>query len=128
MNHLFANYELSLLAKEKGFKDFCFAGYVEINTKEFQFMMNSQIDSIDEAIGLGDNLITKAPLFQQLVDWFRKKHKIVITISYCEYGIKTENGWRFTFDNPTGQQHWQGKSNSYYKALIKAIEEGFKLI
>ena len=108
MNHLFANYELSLLAKEKGFKDFCFAGYVEINTKEFQFMMNSQIDSIDEAIGLGDNLITKAPLYQQLCDWFREKHNIHILSDV-------------TFDKKNGNWYYYG---IYTKNKLKKYSDG----
>lgn len=111
MNHLFATYELSLLAKEKGFDEPCLRYY-----DYSKILIESGVYKC------------KAPLYQQLCDWFREKYDIVITVSYCEYGIKTENGWRFTFDNPTGQQHWQGKSNSYYESLIKAIEQVFKLI
>lgn len=124
MNHLFATYELSLLAKEKGFKDFCFAGYVEINTKEFQFMMNSQIDSIDEAIGLGDNLITKAPLYQQLVNWFIEKHKLNI---YCKTGYGWE-GFVETCDSNPLLKWNDGTYNSKDEALIAAIQEALKLI
>jgi hypothetical protein len=47
-------------------------------------------------------------------------------IAFCEYSIESCNSWKYTFDNPTGQQYWDGEFNTYEEAelecLIRLIE------
>jgi hypothetical protein len=67
-----------------------------------------------------------APLYQQILDWFREKHRIDIDIS-CDYERET---WWFGFRKKgcAYNKDYSMKFKSYYEALDKAIEESFKLI
>ena len=66
-NKLFAPYELSLLAKEKGFNEPCLAGFKKYKD-EFAITI---IDNHHSYI--------QAPLFQQLVDFLREEHNIIVS-------------------------------------------------
>lgn len=136
MKHLFVPYELALKLKEKGFDEECFARY---NGGEFQLTKHQnwnlypnvyRIDVPNTKIGLiksGTPVIISAPLYQQVIDWFREKYKIHVAASSFpiyngKYGYQyqragTSYGWT---------PHFEG--NSYYEALNKAIEEALKLI
>jgi len=75
MEKLFVPYEIAVLAKEKGFKEKCFASFCIVDV-EPKFMLNDELDELDRIYGIGDNLITNAPLYQQLIDWL-SRNKIV---------------------------------------------------
>jgi membrane carboxypeptidase/penicillin-binding protein PbpC len=73
----------------------------------------------------GENLA--APLYQQIIDWFREKHEILIKVDPCELNIFyswvkdcRDGTCRIKYDSPL--------TTDYYEALKKAIEEAFKLI
>ena len=79
-----------------------------------------------------------APLYQQLVDWFRDKHRYHIDITFQEsignrvefintpyysieiYHLHEGDAWK--------TYKFVAFSDDYYKTLTKAIEEAFKLI
>jgi hypothetical protein len=122
MKHLFVPYELALLAKEKGFDEPCFAKF----TINGEFVMSREC--------VGDNPYktsniypaqTIAPLYQQLVDWFRDKHTIdIVYIPAIGWQIQTYNKTmdKYTFfesDMP---------DNRYETSRQKALTEAFKLI
>jgi hypothetical protein len=125
MSHLFANYELSLLAKEKGFDEPCFRVWIrprdltiKMNmVKNFRGLKNSE-DKMERVT---------VPLYQQLCDWFREKHNIHILSdvtfdkkngNWYYYGIYTKNKLKKYSDGDFKPEH----------ALNKAIKEAFKLI
>jgi hypothetical protein len=65
-----------------------------------------------------------APLYQQVVDWFREEHGVHISAKYYTFGVKSCNGWYYSFND--GRE--QGptifeKYNSYYDALNAGINE-----
>ncbi len=82
---------------------------------------------------IGGGTQTSAPLYQQVVDWFRKVHKIIIVIDFynngdewCDttYDIRISEFKHFkTHDSFVG-----GESKSYYDVFNTAIEEALKLI
>jgi hypothetical protein len=115
MTKEFIPYEQALALKELGFDEPCFA-YLKPNVLTYEIT----IGEFDESE------YHSAPLYQQAFRFFREKHKINSQIAFCEYGIKSENSWKFTFDNPTGRQYWEGKFKTYEEAelacLIKLIE------
>lgn len=134
MNHLFANYELSLLAKEKGFNEDCLAYY-----KSSKNLVIDGINSSNKDIFFFQPERTTAPLYSQLVDWFREKHNILINvICYTkrfkeEMGMKEQYDWGVLIDKPNITIQEENKASSgyesdYYIALNKAIQEAFKLI
>jgi len=124
MKNLFIPYELAVIAKEKGFNEPCFGFY----TEEYKELIFSQ-----PKIHLSNSLPTKplnAPMYQQIVDWFREKHNIEVSVKswknegdgkviyvYSNKILGLPSTFRFDF-----------KSELYYETLNKAIEEAFKLI
>ena len=119
MQHLFLDKELSQLAKDKGFDDECLASHNSIHG----FVLGNEQFTSNQP----------APLYQQIIDWFREKHKIIIVIDFYNDG----NEWLDTrFKIKISEfKHFKthdsfvlNEINSYYEALDKAIEEAFKLI
>ncbi len=151
MENLFVSHQLALMAKEKGFNEACMAiyslGLEKNNMTQLQFNIDySIVHSTGAYIPIIDNFFPKtksnselwvptAPLYQQLIDWFRDKHNIHIVIdfnsddlgySYCVY-YKKENG---KIGERSGHGHDEiiEKEFTYYEALNKALVEAFKLI
>jgi hypothetical protein len=119
MEHLFLNKELSLLAKSKGFDEPCLA-YFGIGELEFDFANKNSSPNFKRRD------FTTAPLFQQIVDWFRLLHNIEVhspvkQIEENEYGVAL--GW-------CGVEEWHSQhyDQDYYKAWAKAITEAFNII
>ena len=119
MKHLFVPYNIALIAKEKGFNEECCT-----------YFLNQILQRLD-GFGLmnedfkDDEARISAPLYQQLIDWFRYKHSIVIWIETAPY-VYTFN---FRFYIETYDNRLEGnKSKDYYKVYNEALIEGFKLI
>jgi len=120
----FVPYELALKLKEKGFEDECFKKYIAgclwsnpSVPETYKFIHSNSSDCL-------------APLYQQVVDWFREKHNIHIHISLNQFGY----GWMFALISTT---HYKSVKDlvggvkfkwTYYETLNKAIEESLKLI
>ena len=114
MKHLFIPYELALIAKEKGFNEDCLAYYqdegnlvcCDTNQVKGEFIPYKEQRDDDSAT---------APLYQQIVDWFREKHNILISERLKWWTIYEiiDNGEHRLMSTETKD---------------KAIEEAFKLI
>lgn len=149
MKNLFVPYEIAVLAKEKGFNDPCLQFFKDIDGKIYlsdndsipgcnsiEIEINAPFYNFD-GFPLYDTKLVSAPLYQQIIDWFREKHKIeVFARPYLssqnitkyfpcairkikdEYGIKWEDD--IFYNKP--------KTYSYYQSLNKAIKEALKLI
>ena len=150
MKHLFVPYELALLAKENGFDEDCLAywelfdnswngygawGGITVLYEEDDLRL---ILTVNELKSYYRNLI-KAPLYQQLIDWFREKHKIdvrVFPMYEQEDSYKTCWGWNITeLEWGIDKEHHIANSVStreyglsYYEALTIALTKAFKLI
>lgn len=97
MREQFVPYEIAIKLKEKGFIDECMANYEisltaqeneedgfsgpfgwkkgEVNFNKAYFVNNSLFDFSNE-----NWLMCAAPLWQQVIDWFRTKHNIDISV------------------------------------------------
>ena len=122
MKKLFAPYELAVLAKEKEFNEDCLAAY-SFHSKEI--------------IGIGvytNNGQLLAPLYQQLVDWFREKHGINVEVKIYSRKFDVPNNeanmkFNITVIHPIkGDCVPRGKFIDYHQALTTALTEAFKLI
>jgi len=83
MKHLFVPYAIAKLLKEKGFNEPCFGFYYT----------NPSCDEEDrlkiwhcEYMALAEFEML-APTYQQVLDWFRIKHKIIVTLDYMIYPL-----------------------------------------
>lgn len=145
MKHLFVPYELALKLKEKGFDEPCITFYELTEEEPFEWCITTCSIDIDERWDGVKNLGTKnndfiekdishlmitAPLYQQVIDWFREKHDLHIFLigsskrNHSEFcceivSVKKQN---YLFTNKAHS------SLPYYQAIEKAIEEALKLI
>lgn len=125
MKHLFVPYDIALIAKEKGFVDPCIAKYQNMKNPKFPSDFLSRTDWDVEFINIPEIKQLAAPLYQQLIDWFRNKHDIVIWIETAPY----VNMFNYRYYIETYDNKAEGmKTNDYYEALNEALIEGFKLI
>ena len=115
MENFFIPYKLAVIAKEKGFDGLCIACYDKLNmlatyTKLFQPIAYNN-----------DAYCISAPTYQQIIDWFRDKHDIVI---YSNRLSNEHKGIYVSFIN----NEEVIESDGYYYTLAKAIEKAFNLI
>lgn len=75
MQHLFADYEVSTLVKDKGFIECCFQ-YFEHGV----LTQSSYSEFIDFNTKYKNNNIISAPLWDQIIEWLRKKHQIDVSV------------------------------------------------
>ena len=116
----FVPYEEALALKELGFNKWVFAYYT--NDKQYPFIMD--VGDLKEKY----KEETQAPLYQQAFRFFREKYKINSQIAFCEYAIESCNSWKFTFDNPTGNQFWNGEFNTYEEAELECLRKLIEIV
>lgn len=123
MKHLFIPFELATIAKEKGFNEDCF-GYIRPdNTLNLEY---DYIFCTNDLLEESENCT--APLYSQIIDWFRETHKINVWVQLYGNSFKqryvpcTMKGL-----NPNNTKEYNYNTD-FYEALTKAIEEAFKLI
>jgi hypothetical protein len=131
MEEEFATYEIALKLKELGFKKECLAFYDKNEDLHLisygRVTYNNSHDSI--AIHPYYRLVCSAPLWQQVIDWFREEHGVII--GYLNVNIKTDLQFMWSISTikeidlelPTMSDRCFG---NYYKAreqaILKAIE------
>lgn len=119
MKHLFVPYEIALLAKKNGFNEGCLTCFFNQN---IQRLFGS--DYVNEDFEDDDSRVT-APIYQQLIDWFRIEHDILIWVETATY----VNMFNYRYYIETYDNKAEGmKTNNYYKALNDAIKKAFKMI
>ena len=110
MKEQFVTYEIALKLKELGFDEQCLMYFdkEELNYCPHWFNNSSLIPNGD----------ISAPLWQQVIDWFREKHDITIDIAKIYNG--TDN-YHFALN-----LEWEYFEGTYYEAreqaILKAIE------
>ncbi len=130
MKNLFIPYPLALLAKENGFNKPCLGHYDFIGAPVKFF--SSDLLSMG---GVQQNDTTKccAPLYQQIVDWFRERHEIHLcyNLHFTTSGVVA--GYMFdvySFSAILGRNESERTITgaTYYEALNATIEKAFELI
>lgn len=121
MQHLFLPYHLAVIAKEKGFTGKCLGFY----GRSFPLYNFDNFYLQDRQI-FGGDIKCNAPLYQQIVDWFREEHKIFVNVLQEDTYYADLEDIPFTKTLLDGRQNY-GYSH-YYSALNNAVEEAFKLI
>lgn len=133
MEKLFIPYELALIAKEKGFDEPCFGLYKgdQVISVGGHWGMKIGHSMVTNTMEFADDEIL-APLYQQIVDWFREKHRIdIYHLPVAKLHNDSEDQYAFhIFSHKYGCCVGPNSARSphYYKLLNVAIEEAFKLI
>jgi hypothetical protein len=128
MKDLFLPYELAVRAKEKGFNDLCFALVTEKNSLFYLDISDKKELVFDQKVEMyNGSPCVPAPLYQQIVDWFRIKKAISVEISWNEH-MKMWQGVIQDFRDPVNTYDDYGTSEDYYTTYNAVITEAFKLI
>ncbi len=128
----FVSYEIALLLKEKGFDEECLAAYIPKSKGIFILQgcgaLYFDVDGLHINSGFHHSEVA-VPLYQQVVDWFRDKHKILIgvrSMAFGYYGVHDNTIEPETWDK---DKRWDSPTfKDYYQALNQAITEALKLI
>jgi len=127
MKNLFVSCEIAKLLKEKGFNEPCLCIYErrEIYSVQLPTYASGLLfkNVINKEVG---NKTICAPLYQQVVDFLRQKHDMVVSIKkdWCNGKVL---GFEGVIDDKNGYID-TGTHKSYYHALDKAIKVAIKLI
>lgn len=120
MKDLFVTYQLALLAKQKGFDESCLAYY---GNEEKLFITAGAI--------LKYRPLLKAPLYQQLIDWFLEKHDIWVEILLFDRGFLEKNKFCFQWRIYNKSKEWftsADECKTPIETMNLAFIEAFKLI
>lgn len=112
MKNLFIPHVLASIAKEKLFKEKCFARWIDSVQLDYDFAGTYPFDQVPAYL--------PAPMYQQIIDWFREKHNIDFLLGkdFGEYSFEVHCGDDYHYFNDV----------DYYKALDKAIAHAFTKI
>ena len=125
MKEQFVTYEIAKKMKGFGFNEPCLAVYYD---KEFKTYGSDFFKiAVPSGIVLNENLTgdtIAAPLWQQVIDWLREKHKIEVTQTPS---IELEKGFfqfNITRDKPHNEDFESGKTHNKAReaAILKALE------
>jgi len=124
MEKLFVPFELAKQLKEKGFNEPCLALFNNSNTPIISGntpVYNSKTE---------DESIICSPLYQQVVDWFREKHKIELsTTSWKKESAIGGIVWYYSVNDIGKPCKFNCIDHeTIYEALTGAINEAFKII
>ncbi len=129
MKNLFVPFDIAVKLKEKGFKELCFGCY-QNSTQDLSFLRVgiNWCENISE-------FETYAPTYDQVVNWFREKHNIIIEARLDTYSLNAFKNLGepcfkfkgFVFCMNTGEypsENYETKED----AMMKAITIALKLI
>jgi hypothetical protein len=127
MKNLFAPYELASTAKEKGFNEPCFAAWINMEGQKPIFKLgffDKYSVLVDKDLKLQEYIY--APLYPQLVDWFREKH--IHIIPSIRLTGKPKSAYYFYQVLQENENHNYWISKPEFKDIDEALKEAFKLI
>jgi hypothetical protein len=142
MNKEFVTYEIDVILKELGFNEPCLAFWNGNINSKFIHMVNQKPDDehIKYIINSNTNLIV-APLWQQVIDWFREKHKISIAVLPHKFedndGLTNTLWFNCVTDISVNYPILMNESDlnasdyncvEYYEALKEGILKGIKML
>ena len=141
MKEQFVTYEIALKLKELGFNEKCLASYYTDDERNYdkgdiydcRRKLSSSIDfdpfkeEFDNFyINSNETYYVSAPLWQQVIDWFKEKHNMYIEITY-EGGLQKDTSL-YSFQIWSNQTSNKSDKMNYFKAREQAILKAIELI
>lgn len=122
LKHLFLPYTLAVTLKEKGFNEPCLMHYYKDFCKgelfnEMENPFSNQLHTIKNS----DGELIGAPIYQQAIEWFEKKHNHIIYRNIDIYDS-------YCYNINKGKLQISVRDSVKSKALNKALKEALKLI
>ena len=140
MKQLFVSSEIALKLQEAGFDEPCIAYYPKDKTNAgayhaLNFCMNSDLNKHRTVRNsIEGNFLLPAPMHQQVVDFFREKKNLDITILGDNYDslLKIDHYYgevcRTVWEDPKSDIYISDNYASYYDALSHTISAAIKII
>ena len=133
MEKLFVPYNIALSLKEKGFDDACLAYFLDGKLRhclngiinDEPPIMTSDHNGLKGNKSLFTNYVS-APLYQQVIDWLREKHKIYIYINPFDEVLNFQPCILFKW--AIKDRFVAKEFSTYNQAQNESIEEALKLI
>ena len=126
MREQFCTYEISLKLKELGFDEPCLGYYEVSNYLEFGFRLRFIEHEDSNPSKQPSNKDCLAPLWQQVIDWFREKYKINCVVGYTD---NDKEEFMAVIDRPNQDIDYNMNSTeSYYEAREQTILKALELI
>ena len=132
----FCSYEIALALKELGFDEPCIARFnsdgnliiLRQTATSVMSLVSTIKNSEDITLFIGD-VVTPicAPLWQQVIDWFREKHQIYIR-SRIDVGNDPKYQIHKLFNKSKPFEVYMVYGDDYYKAREAAILEAIKIV
>ena len=117
MKKQFVTYEIALKLKKLGFNEISrFGQETSLYTKEKKHTFYANYGFMGSGLSGG---YIYAPLYQQVIDWFREKHDITIDVAEIYKGL---GNYHFAL-NLT----WEYFEGDYYEAREQAVLKAIKL-
>jgi hypothetical protein len=152
MEKKFVTYDIAKALKELGYSEPCL-GHFQDNIEMFShkpingvlylgFLGQCKSEPYDwnntPKWGVASQVFYSAPLWQDVIDWFREKHNIIIEISYYQYHGKFI-GLHYKYlinrilsepilDDYSESLHDENENVDFYKAREQAILKAIELI
>lgn len=127
---LFVPQEIALLAHKHKFDYGCLA-YYDSNTLQFNILGQENEPQGKLHYTFFTKEIIQVPMYQQLINWFREEHNIVIYVEHIEQEDNIKE-WYYNIQNIPYTTSFNNEmvygENTYYGALDKALIKAFKLI
>lgn len=129
MKHLFVSKELAEQLRDKGFSEPCLADYALLTPDHHQLYGCGIVNfDINRTFINTTGTIIPAPIYQQVIDWFRDTYDIsVLIIPYRNDDGTLVYEWTIINDIRDEEEN-EITFMSYYECLEDAIKEVLKVI
>ena len=113
MKEQFVTYEIALKLKNLGFNEFCMGFFYSEHIDELSDISLGTTTKVVEEMVNRFNCI-KAPLWQQVIDWFRNLHGVIIEVYIPRY-IPYEYNFAIYYPDELTKNHLNEK---YFNEII----------
>jgi len=127
MEEQFVSYEIALQLKELGFDENCLVGYQTVYGGKHELLMPvnkyCHLKYYKKSAPCNEHVI-QAPIWQQVIDWFREEHFIDISIvnTYRESGFEHYKYIIYKCNDTLIESSYKQYKNTREQAILKAIE------
>lgn len=117
MDKQFVTYELAVGLRDIGFDERCF-GFYWMDTRGLVY---------DNAIGMHHGVHIQAPLWQQVIEWFKVNHDIHIQPNYRQNIFGAAMFYEYLVHHKVDGD-WKQTSISAENPIVIAVHEAIKLV
>ena len=127
MKEQFVTYEIALKLKNLGFNEFCMGFFYSEHIDELSDISLGTTTKVVEEMVNRFNCI-KAPLWQQVIDWFREQYELSLELDASSNGLYNAHIYSITNSKFGYSVIVEIPQLNYYEAREQAILKALELI